>query len=78
MKSPSQQVTGSTLELKWPHLRSTAVIVRNVLAKGVQNMAIVNVQYVVLDMLAETKTTPTGAQHCQKQVRDAGTEHSDV
>ena len=41
-------------------------------------MAIVNVQHVVLDMLADTKPTPTGAQYCQKQVRDAGAEHSDV
>ena len=48
------------------------------LAKGVQNMAVVNVQHIVLDMLAETKATPTGAQNCQKQVRDAGAEHSDV
>ncbi len=43
-----------------------------------KNMAIVNVQHVVLDMLADTKPAPTGAQHCQKQVRDAGAEHSDV
>ncbi len=41
-------------------------------------MAIVNVQHVVLDMLAETKATPIGTQHCQKQVRDAGAEHIDV
>ena len=47
------------------------------LAKGVQYMAIVNVQHTVLDMLAETKATPmvnnTVRSRCELPLRSTVT-----